>query len=124
LAQQVPVVNDATCFEFSPIESKLLYGDNIRTDTENGPEAIGDAVHPCRQGGIVDIDRVLDLHCKYIHRIATTDHDTMFTAIARGSHDNVVDGARVDILTANGEHIIDSPINPAWEERVRSTSVG
>ena len=66
-------------------------------------EGVGGRLHPQHQ---------------FVHRRLAADHDAMLAAIVRQFVERGVDLARIDVLAADGEHVVDAPENALRQARI------
>src|SRR5690606_37656502 len=105
-----PVVHDPAGLELGAIERLVLDGHHPRTDAEHRTQPVRDAAGPGIHRRFGDV-LVLDLNGEGVHSGLAADHDAVFTAVAVGRHDDVVDCARVHVLAAHREHVVDPPVD-------------
>ena len=71
-----------------------------------------------RIAGCADSRRGLDANDELVHRALARDDDPVLAAVTRELVDDGVDFAGIDVLAANGEHIVDAAENAVRQSRV------
>src|SRR5205823_4227004 len=74
--------------------------------------------------GLFEARQVLDRGCvlradqQLVHRPGARDDDAELAAEAWDRPQGVLDRARIDVLSAHDEHVVDAPVEPARQARV------
>src|SRR5438093_7449605 len=117
---EIAVVDDAPGLELGARKRAFGHELDDGVDAEARAEPLGHRGAELRlEPGVGVTRRVLGADQELVHRLAARDDDPKLAAEPVDRAQRVLDRARVDILAPDDEHIVDPPVEPVRQSRIR-----
>src|SRR5437016_5887429 len=117
---EIAVVDDAPGLELGARKRAFGHELDDGVDAEARAEPLGHRGAELRlEPGVGVTRRVLGANQELVHRLAARDDDPKLAAEPIDRAQRVLDRARVDVLAADDEHVVDPPVEAVRQPRIR-----